>query len=45
MSPANGLIKPMDVVIISNFVQMTEEEARGWEGTRVFVDEANRRRD
>ncbi len=41
---AAHLIKPMDVVIISSFVQMTEEEARGWEGTRVFVDEANRER-
>ena len=42
---AAHLIKPLDVVIISSFVQMTEEEAHGWEGTRVFVDEANRQRD
>ncbi len=42
---AAHLIKPMDIVIIASFVQMTEEEARGWEGTRVFVDEANRPRD
>jgi aspartate 1-decarboxylase len=34
----------MDIVIIASFVQMTEEEARGFEGTRVFVDERNRRR-
>lgn len=42
---AAHLIKPMDVVIIASFVQMTEEEARGWQGIRVFVDEANRPRD
>ena len=42
---AAHLIKPMDVVIIASFVQMTEEEARDWEGIRVFVDEANRQRD
>ena len=37
-------IKPMDIVIIASFVQVSEEEARGWEGTRVFVDEKNRPR-
>lgn len=42
---AAHLIKPMDVVIIASFVQMTDEEARGWQGIRVFVDEANRPRD
>jgi aspartate 1-decarboxylase len=42
---AAHLIKPLDIVIISSFVQMTEEEAQGWEGTRVFVDEANRQRE
>ena len=42
---AAHLIKPMDIVIIASFVQVAEEEARDWEGTRVFVDEANRRRE
>jgi aspartate 1-decarboxylase len=42
---AAHLIKPMDVVIIASFVQMTDQEARGWQGIRVFVDEANRPRD
>jgi aspartate 1-decarboxylase len=42
---AAHLIKPMDVVIIASFVQMTDQEARGWQGIRVFVDEANPPRD
>jgi aspartate 1-decarboxylase len=42
---AAHLIKPMDVVIIASFVQMTDQEARGGHGIRVFVDEANRPRD
>ncbi len=42
---AAHLVKPHDVVIIASFVQVSDEEARGWEARRVFVDEANRRRE
>ncbi len=42
---AAHLVKPHDVVIIASFVQVSDEEARGWEARRVFVDEANRQRE
>ena len=38
---AAHLIKPHDLVIICSYVQVDEEEARGFEGLRVFVDERN----
>ena len=42
---AAHLIKPHDTVIICSYVQVDEEEARGWQGIRVFVDERNVARD
>ena len=42
---AAHLIKPHDTVIICSYVQVDEEEARGWKGIRVFVDERNVARD
>lgn len=42
---AAHLVKPHDVVIIASWAEVSDEEARGWEARRVFVDEANRRRD
>ena len=38
---AAHLVKPMDLVIICSYAQMPDEECRGWQGTRVFVDEKN----
>ncbi len=42
---AAHLVKPHDKVIICSYVQVDEDEARGWEGVRVFVDARNRPRD
>ena len=42
---AAHLVKPHDVVIIASWAEVSDEEARGWEARRVFVDEANHRRD
>ena len=42
---AAHLIKPHDKVIICSYVQVDEEEVRGWEGIRIFVDDANNPRD
>ena len=42
---AAHLIKPHDLVIICSYVQADDEECRGWKGTRVFVDAANRPRE
>ncbi len=42
---AAHLVKPGDLVIIATFAQMDDEEARGFEARRVFVDERNRIRD
>ena len=39
---AAHLVKPHDIVIIASFVQLADEEARGFEPIRVFVDPANR---
>ena len=42
---AAHLIKPHDLVIICSYVQADDEDCRGWKGTRVFVDAANRPRE
>jgi len=42
---AAHLIKPMDLVIIASWVDVTEEEAQRFEATRIFVDEGNRIRE
>ena len=42
---AAHLVKPHDVVIIASWVDLDDEEARGWRARRVFVDERNRQRD
>ncbi len=41
---AAHLVKPHDLVIICSYVQVADEECRGWEGIRVFVDEKNQQR-
>jgi aspartate 1-decarboxylase len=38
-------IKPTDLVIIASWVEVGDEEARGFEARRVFVDGANRIRE
>ena len=38
---AAHLIKPHDLVIICSYVQLDDEDARGHEGIRVFVDHNN----
>jgi aspartate 1-decarboxylase len=38
-------IKPQDVVIICSYAQVDDADCRGWKGTRVFVDAANRIRE
>jgi aspartate 1-decarboxylase len=38
---AAHLIKPMDLVIIASWVDVSEEEAHSFEAKRVFVDEGN----
>ena len=38
---AAHLVKPLDKVIICSYVQVDAEEARGFEATRIFVDERN----
>ena len=42
---AAHLIKPHDLVIICSYVQVDDAESRGWEATRIFVDERNRPRE
>ena len=42
---AAHLVKPHDLVIICSYVQLDDAECRGWEGTRIFVDEKNAPRD
>jgi aspartate 1-decarboxylase len=42
---AAHLIKPHDVVIVCSYVQVDDEQARGWQAIRVFVDERNRARE
>lgn len=42
---AAHLVKPGDLVIIASFAQMDDQEARGFEARRVFVDERNRIRE
>jgi len=42
---AAHLIKPHDVVIIASWVDVDDEQARGFEARRVFVDDQNRMRD
>jgi aspartate 1-decarboxylase len=42
---AAHLVKPHDVVIIASYVQMDDDECRGWDAKRVFVDAKNRIRD
>ena len=42
---AAHLVKPGDVVIIASYAQMPDEEARGFEARRVFVDGRNRPRE
>ena len=42
---AAHLIKPHDLVIICSYVQVEEQECRGWQATRIFVDAQNRPRD
>ena len=42
---AAHLVKPHDVVIIASWAEVSDEEARGWQARRVFVDERNRQRD
>jgi aspartate 1-decarboxylase len=39
---AAHLVKPHDVVIIAAFCQVDDDEARGWQAKRVFVDAHNR---
>ncbi len=41
---AAHLIKPHDLVIICSYVQVDEEEAKGWDAKRIFVDSRNRAR-
>ncbi len=41
---AAHLIKPHDLVIICSYVQVDDEEAKGWEARRIFVDSLNRAR-
>jgi aspartate 1-decarboxylase len=42
---AAHLVKPLDLVIICSYVEVEDAECRGFEGIRVFVDEANRARE
>ena len=42
---AAHLVKPLDKVIISSFVEVEDDECRHWEARRIFVDEANRPRE
>jgi aspartate 1-decarboxylase len=42
---AAHLIKPMDLVIIASWVDVSEEEAQKFEAVRVFVDEKNQIRE
>ena len=42
---AAHLVKPGDTVIIASWAHVSEEEARSWEGIRVFVDSRNEPRD
>lgn len=42
---AAHLVKPEDVVIISAFAYVDDEQARGWRARRVFVDSRNRIRE
>lgn len=42
---AAHLIKPLDLVIIASWVDVSEEEARNFEAKRVFVDEGNKIRE
>jgi len=39
---AAHLCKPGDLVIIATWAQMTPEEAKGFEATRIFLDPRNR---
>jgi len=39
---AAHLIKPLDTVIIASWVDVDDEEARGWKAKRVFPGEGNR---
>ena len=39
---AAHLVKPHDLVIICSYVQLENEECRGFEGIRIFVDHRNR---
>ncbi len=41
---AAHLVKPGNLVIICSYVEVEEDEAHGWEATRVFVDAHNRQR-
>jgi aspartate 1-decarboxylase len=38
---AAHLVKPGDLVIIGSWAMVPEEEVRGWEGIRIFVDSQN----
>jgi len=42
---AAHLVKPLDLVIICSYVAVEDARCRGFEGIRVFVDEANRARE
>lgn len=42
---AAHLVKPHDLVIICSYVQLEDAECRGFEGIRVFVDNANKARE
>ncbi|MFT5444036.1 MAG: aspartate 1-decarboxylase [Myxococcota bacterium] len=42
---AAHLIKPMDLVIIASWVDVSEEEAQNYTAKRVFVDDGNRIRE
>ena len=42
---AAHLMKPGDLVIIASWADMSDEEARGFDAKRVFVDHENRIRD
>jgi len=42
---AAHLIKPHDLCIILSYVEVDEEECRGWKGATILVDEKNVPRD
>lgn len=39
---AAHLVKPGDLVIIATFIDVEDDESKGWDARRIFVDSQNR---